>query len=121
MKSILIVEDTPTDQRMMTGFLTQAGFGVTTATSVDEAWQWLQTHPSPDLIILDIVMPDKSGLELCRMVQTDAQLKSIPIIFCSCKGEEFDRFWALRQGGKAYIVKPFAPKEFLDTVYQHVH
>jgi twitching motility two-component system response regulator PilH len=62
-------------------------------------------------------MADQS---LCREIRQTEQLKDVPIVFCSSKSEEFDRFWALRQGGNAYITKPFAPKELVDTVYQHV-
>ncbi len=120
MKQIFVVEDGHTEQRMIQAFLTQAGFEVAIADNVDDAWQWLQTHNLPNLIILDIVMPGKSGLELCRMIQEHDQFKQIPVIFCSSKSEEFDRFWALRQGAKDYVVKPYAPKELLDTVYQHV-
>jgi twitching motility two-component system response regulator PilH len=120
MKTIFVVEDAQADQRMINAFLTKAGFDVSIAATVDDAWQWLQTHELPDLLILDIVMPGKSGLDLCRMMQEDDQFKQVPIVVCSCKGEEFDQFWAMRQGAKAYIVKPYAPKELLDTVYQHI-
>ncbi len=119
-KNIFVVEDGHTEQCMIQALLTQAGFDVAVASNVDEAWEWLQNNPIPNLIVLDIVMPGKSGLELCRMIQEDDKLKQAPIVFCSSKSEEFDQFWALRQGAKDYIVKPYAPKELLDTVYKHV-
>lgn len=120
MKNIFVVEDGQTEQTMIKGILSHAGFTVDVASNADEAWKWLQKNSLPDLIVLDIVMPGKSGLELCRMIQEDEKMKDIPVIFCSSKSEEFDRFWALRQGAKAYIVKPYAPKELIETVYAHI-
>ncbi|MDX2099703.1 MAG: response regulator [Leptolyngbyaceae cyanobacterium bins.59] len=120
MKTVFVVEDGHAEQRIVQALLTQAGFEVVIASNGDEAWQWLHANPTPNLILLDIVMPGKSGLELCRMIQETPEFNKIPIVFCSSKSEEFDRFWALRQGAKAYIVKPYAPKELLDTVYQYV-
>jgi twitching motility two-component system response regulator PilH len=120
MKNIFVVEDGQAEQTMIKALLSHAGFRVDVASNADEAWKLLQKSSLPDLIILDIVMPGKSGLELCRMIQEDETMKDIPVIFCSSKSEEFDRFWALRQGAKAYIVKPYAPKELIDTVYAHI-
>ncbi|MBE9040580.1 response regulator [Oscillatoriales cyanobacterium LEGE 11467] len=120
MKSVFVVEDGHTEQAMIKALLGQAGFVVSVASNVDEAWNWLQNNALPNLIVLDIVMPGKSGLELCRMIQEHDKMKDVPIVFCSSKSEEFDRFWALRQGAKAYVVKPYAPKELLDTVFTHI-
>jgi twitching motility two-component system response regulator PilH len=120
MKRILVVEDGQTEQQVALGLLTQAGFAVTLSATAEEAWQWLQTNPVPNLILLDIVMPGQSGLDLCRRVRADARLLNVPIVFCSSKREEFDRFWALRQGGNSYIVKPYAPKVLLETVNQYI-
>ncbi|MGB6168284.1 MAG: response regulator transcription factor [Geitlerinemataceae cyanobacterium] len=120
MKNIFVVEDGQTEQTMIKALLNHAGFRVDVASDAEEAWDWLQKNFLPDLIILDIVMPGKSGLELCRMIQEDEKMKDTPVIFCSSKSDEFDRFWALRQGAKAYIVKPYAPKELLETVYAHI-
>lgn len=119
MKTVLIVEDVETEQKLMAALLGQAGFEVSVATSVDTAWQWLSEHPRPNLILLDIVMPGKSGLELCRLIRTTPHLQGIPVIFCSSKDQDFDKFWALRQGGNAYIKKPFAPKQLLETALSY--
>jgi len=120
MKHIFVVEDGTTEQTMIKALLSQAGYEVSLSSSVDEAWGKLQGMSTlPNLIVLDIVMPGKSGLELCRMIQENAKFKAIPIVFCSSKSEEFDQFWALRQGAKAYIVKPYAPQELLETVEKY--
>ncbi len=121
MKRILVVEDSHAEQQVAYGLLTQAGFEVNISADAELAWQWLQANPRPDLILLDIVMPGKSGLELCRMIRADQGLSEVPIVFCSSKKEQFDRFWALRQGGTAYITKPYAPKELLQIVHQYIN
>ncbi len=120
MKTILVVEDSHAEQQVASGLLTQAGFQVKVVDSAESAWEWLQQNRAPNLILLDIVMPGQSGLELCRMIRSETQLANIPIVFCSSKSEQFDRFWALRQGGNAYITKPYAPKELLEVTYQHI-
>ncbi len=120
MKQILVVEDGQAELQVAVGLLTRAGFKVQAADNAEDAWEWLQSNPPPDLILLDIVMPGQSGLELCRTIRTQSELAQIPIIFCSSKKEEFDRFWALRQGGTAYITKPYAPQELLELVSRHL-
>lgn len=120
MKTILIVEDRQAEQQIAAGLLTQAGFKVGLCGSAEEAWDWLQTNTLPNLILLDIVMPGQSGLEFCRTLRTQESFASVPVVFCSSKKEEFDKFWALRQGGNAYLAKPYAPKELLELVNQYV-
>jgi twitching motility two-component system response regulator PilH len=121
MTTVLIVEDGHADQKLMVSLLEQSGYEVVAKNSVEEAESWLlQEKHDPDLIVLDIVMPGSSGLELCREIRANETLKNIPIVFCSSKNKEFDQFWALRQGGNAYLTKPFVPKEFLNTVAEQL-
>ena len=121
MKSVLVVEDGHADQQLMTSLLQQSGYEVIAKDSAEEAEQWLlQEKHQPDLIILDIVMPGLSGLDLCREIRDESSFKDTPIIFCSSKDKEFDQFWAMRQGGNAYLTKPFLPKEFLQTVAEQL-
>jgi len=86
---------------------------------VEPAWAWLLEH-TPALVLLDIVMAGQSGLDLCRMIRARPEFSQLPIVFCTSKNQEFDRFWAMRQGGNAYITKPFAPKELVSVVQQFV-
>ena len=116
MKTILIVEDTNAERQMSSALLTHAGFDVAVAESAESAWQWLNSHPAPNLILLDIVMPGESGLDLCRKIREHPHWQEIPILFCSSKSEEFDRFWAMRQGGNEYITKPYTPQKLIDRV-----
>lgn len=117
MKTVLIVEDGHADQHLMVSLLEQSGYQVVAKSSAEEAEKWLLEEKNhPDLIVLDIVMPGLSGLDLCRKIRSTSDLSEIPIVFCSSKNKEFDEFWAMRQGGNAYLTKPFIPKEFLSTV-----
>lgn len=121
MKTVLVVEDSRTEQQLLTGLLERSGHRVALADSAELALTWLAENQPPDLIVLDIVMPGANGLELCREVRAKPALKEIPIVFCSSKDQEFDRFWALRQGGNAYITKPYDPDELLETVAEYLH
>jgi twitching motility two-component system response regulator PilH len=121
MKTVLIVEDAHADQYLMVSLLEKSGYSVIAKNSAEEAEKWLlEEQHQPDLIILDIVMPGLSGLDLCREIRDNATFRETPIIFCSSKDKEFDQFWAMRQGGNAYLTKPFLPKEFLQTVAQQL-
>ena len=120
MKTVLVVEDAHAEQLLIAGILAQAGFEVAIADTAEVAWRWLETHTPPNLILLDVVMPGRSGFELCRMIRANPQLEEVPIVFCTSKNQESDRFWAFRQGGNAYIAKPFAPKQLLDMVYKYI-
>jgi len=63
-------------------------------------------------------MPKMNGYELCRKLKTDPKTQKVRVLMCSTKGEEFDRYWGMKQGADAYIVKPFQPKDLVGTVKQ---
>lgn len=121
MKIVLVVEDGHAEQQLISNLLSRSGFDVVLQSNAEDAWQWLLSHNPPNLIVLDVIMPGQSGLDLCRTIRDQDKLKQVPIVFCTSKDQDFDRFWALRQGGNAYLTKPFAPKQLLETVYQHVN
>ncbi|WP_239651771.1 response regulator transcription factor [Neosynechococcus sphagnicola] len=100
MKTVLVVEDSRAEQRLIVLLLQQAGFKVSQVDSAEAAWIWLETNGRPDLIVLDVIMPGLSGLDLCRQVRAAAAYEDIPIVFCTSKDQDFDRFWALRHGGE---------------------
>lgn len=121
MKTVLVVEDSRTDRRLIVALLQQVGLKVAVTDSAESAWSWLEANGQPNLIVLDIVMPGLSGFDLCRQIRANPQFENIPIVFCSSKDQEFDQFWALRQGGNAYITKPFAPLDLVQTVCNHLN
>lgn len=118
MKKVLVVEDCKAEQYLMVGLLKGLGLNVNLSNSAEDAIQWLKENGQPDLILTDIVMPEMSGLDLCRHVRSELNFADVPIIFCSQKSQEFDRFWALRQGGNGYIVKPYSPADLMSTVQE---
>jgi CheY-like chemotaxis protein len=120
MKTVLIVEDSKAEQRLMVSLLKHAGHNVAMVDSAELALDWLNKNSTPDLIVLDIIMPGLSGLDLCRQLRGNSQFQDIPVVFCSSKDQDFDKFWALRQGGTDYLIKPFIPNEFLQTVQQYL-
>jgi len=102
---------------MITDLLRGSGLDVTIATDGVEAIEQIENH-CPDLVVLDIVMPRMNGYEVCRRLKSDPKTQSVPVVMCSSKGEEFDRYWGMKQGADAYIAKPFQPTELVGTVKQ---
>lgn len=119
MKTVLLVENSQFDQRLIESLQKDMGLKVALVETAEAALNWLTTQ-EPDLILLDPMMPGTNGLDLCRQVRKIPKYKHIPIIFCSSAQQEIDRFWALRQGGNAYITKPFLPKDFIQTISQYL-
>lgn len=117
MNTVLLVEDSLTQQKMISDLLKDKGLNVTVASDGVEAIEKIQQQ-SPDLVVLDIVMPKMNGYEVCRRIKSTPTTQNIPVIMCSAKAEEFDRYWGMKQGADAYISKPFHPKELLGTVKQ---
>ena len=115
--TVLLVEDSVTQQGMIAGILERKGLKVDLAKDGLEALQKIQAN-CPDLVVLDIIMPKMNGYEVCRNIKSDPKTKNVPVIMCSSKSEEFDRYWGMKQGADAYLSKPFHPKELLGTVKQ---
>jgi twitching motility two-component system response regulator PilH len=104
-KNILVVDNSKTETMIVTKMLIDAGFSVKTASNAEHALLQLK-EDKPDLILMDVVMPGKSGFQLTRILARDEALGAIPIILCSSKNQETDRLWGLRQGAREYITKP---------------
>ncbi|NJL97593.1 MAG: response regulator [Synechococcaceae cyanobacterium SM2_3_2] len=122
MSKVLVVEDSPAQREMISGLLQRSGLDVTSVSDGLEAMDLikglLEQGLPPDLVVLDIVMPRMNGYEVCRQIKANPATQHLPVVMCSSKGEEFDRYWGLRQGADAYIAKPFQPQELVGTVRQ---
>ncbi|MGF1458300.1 MAG: response regulator transcription factor [Leptolyngbyaceae cyanobacterium] len=118
MSMVLVVEDSIPQREMITELLKGNGLTVAAVTDGVEALEQIQAGEHPDLVVLDIVMPRMNGYEVCRRLKADPVTQNVPVILCSSKGEEFDRYWGMKQGADAYIAKPFQPMELLGTVKQ---
>ena len=117
MSEVLVVEDSIAQREMITDLLRESGLKVIIAHDGVEALEQIQAH-CPDLVVLDIVMPRMNGYEVCRRLKADPKTQNVPVVMCSSKGEEFDRYWGMKQGADAYIAKPFQPTELIGTVKQ---
>ena len=112
-----MVEDSVPQREMITDLLKGSGLEVTVASDGMEALESIQGKV-PDVVGLDIVMPRMNGYEFCRKLKSDPATQDVPVVMCSSKGEEFDRYWGKKQGADAYIAKPFQPMELIGTVKQ---
>jgi DNA-binding response OmpR family regulator len=117
MSTALVVDDSMTDMQILTRCLQQGGLNVVTANSGEEALAKLNNQKL-DIIILDVVLPGSSGFEVCREIKAAAATSNIPIVICSTKGGEMDKFWGMKQGADAYLAKPVDQEEFVRTVKQ---
>lgn len=115
-KKILVTDDILVEQEKLKQILMGAGYEVVTASSGKEAIDKIAGGFKPDLIFMDIVMPEVDGFTACRKIANDEATRDIPVIFCSSKDEEADKVWAQLQGGKAYITKPYEKAEILDQI-----
>ncbi len=117
MNKVLIVDDSQTLRHMLSDLLQENGMQVAAATNGLEAKAYIQANVL-DLVITDLIMPEMNGYELCRWIKNEPTTQKIPVLICSTKSEEFDRYWGMKQGADAYITKPFHPPELLKTVRQ---
>jgi twitching motility two-component system response regulator PilH len=117
MTTVLVVEDSLSQRKMISELLTKKGLTVTQASNGSEALEKIRDQ-CPDLVLLDIVMPYMNGYEVCRRLKANPKTQKVPVVLCSAKAEEFDRYWGMKQGADAYIAKPFQPVELLGTLKQ---
>lgn len=107
---ILVVDDEPDLLELVRFNLSQAGFQVETAATGREALDRLRAAP-PDLVVLDLMLPDVSGNEICRQIRADQGLADLPIVMLTAKSEELDRVVGFELGADDYVPKPFSPRE----------
>jgi len=109
-KRVLVVDDEEDLAELLSVNLAREGFRVETANSGREALAALRAQ-RPDLLILDLMLPDLSGLELCRRIRADEQLQGLPILMLTAKADEVDRIVGFELGADDYVTKPFSPRE----------
>lgn len=113
--NVLIADDEVNQVELLAFNLEQAGFNVMKAYDGQDALDQALEH-LPDIIILDWMMPEHSGIEVCRMLRSQEETKHIPIIMLSARGEEGDRTLGLDLGADDYVTKPFSPRELISRV-----
>jgi len=112
---ILLIEDSATDAHAYGSVLRSHGHTVLAASTGEEGMNMAQKH-SPDLIIMDIVMPGVNGFQATRELSSSSETAGIPIIMMSTKDQEADRVWGLRQGAIDYLIKPVKRRLLLKSV-----
>lgn len=112
MSRILIIEDSATEAHALNKMLVRNGFEVVVAADGEQGIR-MAVEQSPDLILMDIVMPGVNGFQATRQLQRLEQTSEIPVIIVTTKDQETDRIWGLRQGARDYLVKPVDEKELL--------
>jgi two-component system alkaline phosphatase synthesis response regulator PhoP len=115
MIKILVIDDEANILRLVRDYLEQAGYRVLTASRAETGLHILRRE-SPDLLVLDLGLPDRDGWDLTRQVRTDRQLSSLPIIMLTARVDESDRIIGLELGADDYITKPFNPREVVARV-----
>ncbi len=109
---ILVIDDEPDLVELVRVNLDRAGFQVETALCGSEALEKLRRSP-PDLVVLDLMLPDLSGNEVCREIRAEPDLKRLPVIMLTAKAEEVDRVVGFELGADDYVTKPFSPRELV--------
>jgi two-component system phosphate regulon response regulator PhoB len=111
-KKVLIVDDEADVTELVSYHLKKKGFQVEAVNDPNTSLAVARSF-QPDLVILDVMMPDLSGLQICRLLRADPQLKDVPIVFLTAKAEEGDRIQGLETGADDYVCKPFSTKELI--------
>ena len=115
LKKVLIVDDSPAQVKLMQGFLEHEGYqpvGLNDPLRVEEAI----TSVRPSVILLDVVMPDRNGFQVCRELKGSTEFQGIPVILVTSKDSASDKYWGEQQGADAYVTKPFTKDELLRAV-----
>ncbi len=115
MQRVVVIEDEKDIVDLLSYTLRREGFDVRSAGRGQEGLELLQRGPAA-LALIDIMLPDLDGLEVCRRLREDKSLRNLPIIFLTAKGEEVDRILGLEIGADDYVVKPFSPRELIARI-----
>ena len=114
-QKILLVDDSKTELHYLSDVLEKRGYTVRLAHNGDEAMKRLGEE-TPDLILMDVVMPGLNGFQLTRAITRDPRFSAVPVIMCTSKNQETDKVWGMRQGAKAYVTKPINDDELRDAI-----
>ncbi len=115
MSKVLIVDDSPAELASLRTIVQGLGWQSVTASTAAEAVSKAASE-KPNVILMDIVMPDMDGFEACRQLQADPATRTIPIVFVSSKNQKADHMWAKMQGAKELISKPITPEAIANAL-----
>lgn len=115
MSKIVVVDDSYAELQMIESYLKSANHTVVSFPNTDKLEDKIAVE-KPDLIVLDVVMPGRNGFQACRDLKSDDRFKGIPVVLCTSKGQESDKFWGQQQGANGHVVKPFKAEDLLAAV-----
>ena len=112
---ILVAEDDRDIAELISHYLKKAGWSAHVTAAGDEALAYIRNHPV-DVVILDLMLPGMSGLDVCRALRADRTTASVPVIMLTARAEEADRIQGLELGADDYVTKPFSPNELMARI-----
>jgi twitching motility two-component system response regulator PilH len=115
LKKVLIVDDSPAQVKLIQGVLEPEGYpsiGISDPKLVEETIK----DEQPALILLDVVMPERNGFQICRELKSNTEFNGIPVILVTSKSTPSDKYWGEQQGADGYVTKPFTREELLRAV-----
>lgn len=118
-KKVLIVDDSPAQVKLIHGLLEREGYFPIDLNDPRRVEETI-TSERPTLILLDVVMPERNGFQVCRELKGNAEFSTIPVILVTSKDTESDRYWGKQQGADGYVTKPFTREELLTAVRRFV-
>jgi CheY-like chemotaxis protein len=119
MAKVMVVDDAYSELKLMENILRSAGLDVVSLPGGEQLEERM-VQEQPDVLLLDIVMPNRNGYEILRSLKRDQRTKRTPVILVSSKNQESDRVWGKRQGADEYLGKPFTPEQLISVVRQFV-
>ena len=119
MKKILICDDSVAEVKLIQSVLEKAGYWPVVTHDSRQIEQMIEVQ-RPNLILLDVVMPQRNGFQVCRDLKGHAEYSRIPVVVVSSKDQDSDKFWAQQQGADGYVVKPFTPEQLLGAIQKLV-
>jgi twitching motility two-component system response regulator PilH len=114
-KKVLIVDDSQAEVHLMQSVLQQGGFhsvGISDPMRIEDAIE----EERPNVILLDVVMPQRNGFQACRELKSQDTYSQIPVILVTSRSSPSDRYWGEQQGANGWVAKPFTPEELLNAV-----
>ncbi|MGK7876647.1 MAG: PleD family two-component system response regulator [Xenococcaceae cyanobacterium] len=115
MIKVLVVEDVPSEQELISSYLREGGYNVINANDGKEALN-KTIEEKPDVVVTDVVMPGMNGFELCRSLKKNPATQNLPVVVCTSKNQDLDRLWGMKQGVDVYLTKPFTQEEIIRAV-----
>jgi DNA-binding response OmpR family regulator len=118
-KLILIVEDSPTDRKIAESVCAENGYQVVALAEGDKVIE-IASEKQPNLILLDVILPNKNGFQICRQLKNTPETKDIKVIIVSSKDQASDKFWGMKQGADDYITKPYSEEDLLAAIRKNI-